>query len=309
VGAFLALTATALGTTLTFIPQLDNGITNYSWFSSGNWFSTDAGGNLIPAGRLPLNTDTAIITGIADAGTSGLRVLTLIATNNAMLTNGTFAVENLVMLSGSSFNQSAVNVLVTMTVGGTNCALNGSVLTIFGMASGVLKPIAPAPAATLSLGQGAVIQDDGQLTLTDGSLVTSTDPPQSALVIGTGAILNSTNVASVIGSATNHLVIDNSGRIRADAGTLRFDGGFDWHSTGGAGEFEAATSNAFLLFTTPFHVDVGVTDTFTGSGTNRWIAGPVWMAPDKSAVIWRYSTQSAVQEVLKWWEPRALEAF
>jgi len=47
-------------------------------------------------------------------------VQTLIATNNAVLTNGTYAIENLVMLSGSSFNQSAVNVLVTMTIAGTN---------------------------------------------------------------------------------------------------------------------------------------------------------------------------------------------
>jgi len=264
----VAIILPALGDTLTFVPQLDNGVTNYSWFSSGNWFSSDAGGNLIPAGRLPLINDTAIITGMADASSSGLRVQTLIATNNAVLTNGTYAIENLVMLSGSSFNQSAVNVLVTMTIAGTNCALNGVILTIFGTASGILQP-----ATSLILGQGATLMDGGLLTLADGSRIIGTSPPQSSVVLGVGAILNATNMAALIGSPTNHLMIDNSGLIRADAGTLTFDAGIDWHSTAGAGEFRASNSNAILLFLTPFHVDAGVTDTFSGSGTNRWMAG------------------------------------
>jgi hypothetical protein len=272
-GVLVAIILPAMGDTLTFVPQLDNGATNYSWFSSANWFSTDAGGNLIQAGRLPLVNDTAIITAMADAGTSGLRVQTLIVTNNAVLTNGTYAIENLIMLSGSSFSQSTVNVLVTMTVGGTNCVLNGSSLTIFGMASGILQPISPATAATLSLGQGAAIQDDGLLTLTDGSRITSASHPQSSIVVGFGGVLNSTNLAFVTGSAANHLIIDNSGTVRADAGTLTFDGGIDWHSTVGAGEFAAASSNALLIFATPFQVDGDVTNTFSGPGTSRWMAG------------------------------------
>src|SRR5215475_1131444 len=100
-GAFLTAILPVAGETLTFVPQLENGVTNYNWFSSGNWFSTDSGGALIPAGRLPLVNDTAIITAMVDAGTSGLRVQTLIITNNAVATNGTYAIENLVMLNGS----------------------------------------------------------------------------------------------------------------------------------------------------------------------------------------------------------------
>jgi hypothetical protein len=273
-GAFLAITLSCFADTLTFIPQPGIGGTiDYSWFTSGNWFSTDAGGNLIPAGRLPLVSDTAVITVMADAGTSGLRVQTLLATNNAIITNGTFAIENLVMLSGSSFNNSMVNVLVTMAVGGTNCALNGTSLSIISIASGIFQPIAPALAATLSLGQGTVFLDQGQLSLTDGSQIISSAPPQSQVAIGTGALLSSTNLAFLLGSPTNHLIIDNSGTIRADGGTLRFDGGIDWRSSGGAGEFKAVNSNAFVLFATPFHVDAGVVDTFSGSGTNRWMAG------------------------------------
>src|SRR5215831_15861016 len=95
-GVLAGIILPAMGDTLTFVPQLDNGATNYSWFSSPNWFSTDAGGNLVQAGRLPLINDTAIITGMADAGGSGLRVQTLIVTNSAVLTNGTYAIENLI---------------------------------------------------------------------------------------------------------------------------------------------------------------------------------------------------------------------
>src|SRR5437016_3327150 len=241
-GALLTLNLSSFADTLTFIPQSAiGGAIDYSWFTSGNWFSTDAGGNLVPAGRLPIISDTAIITVMADAGTSGLRVQTLIATNNAIITNGTFAIENLVMLSGSSFNNSTVNVLVNLTVGGTNCALNGTTLTIISIASGTLQPIPPAAAATLDLGEGAVLLDQGKLSLTDGSRINSAGPPKSQLLIGIGASLSSTNLAFVNGSTTNHLVIDNSGTIRADGGTLRFDDGIDWHSSIGAGEFKAAT--------------------------------------------------------------------
>ena len=273
-GALLLLGQTALADTLIFVPQPGlGGNLDYSWFTSGNWFTADLSGNLTPAGRLPLNTDTAIITVMADAGSSGLRVQTLIATNNAVLTNGTFAIENLQMLSGSSFANSTVNVLVTLTVGGTNCTLNGSTLTIFSTASGLFQPIPPANAATLNLAQGSILLDDGFLSLTDGSQIVSTAPPQSQLVISTGAALSATNNTLVLGSATNHLYLDNSGLIRATGGTLRFDGGIDWHAGGGAGEFNGANSNALLLFATAFHVDTAVTDTFSGSGTNRWPAG------------------------------------
>src|SRR5262249_1235158 len=116
-GAILSFLQPARAATLTFVPTVD-----HSWFSSGNWFTRDPDGNLVQAGRLPLNTDTAVITDIVDAGASGLRVQTLLATNNAVITNGTFAIENLQMLSGSSFGDATVNVLVALTIGGTNCA-------------------------------------------------------------------------------------------------------------------------------------------------------------------------------------------
>ena len=96
----MALTVSANGSTLVFVPQPDitPGTTNYSWFSAGNWFMPDGS----PAGRVPQANDDAIITSLVDAGTTGVRVRNLLVTNNAVVSNGTsFSVENLQMLSGA----------------------------------------------------------------------------------------------------------------------------------------------------------------------------------------------------------------
>lgn len=272
-GTMVCLSTTALADTLTFIAQPGlGGVLDYSWFNSGNWFASDASGNLSPAGRLPLDNEAAVIIGLVDASAGGgIRLANLLATNNAVVANGRFAVLNLQMLSGSSISNSIVNILTSLTVGGTNCLLNATTLTIFGTATGTLTPIAPAPAATLTLSQGSVFQDQGAVSLSDGAQVNGGAPPQSQFVIA--GTLSSTNQTLFQGPATNHLVIDNSGLLRVDGGTLRFGAGLDWHSSAGAGEFQAASTNALLLFNAPFHVDGGVTDSFTGPGTNRWVAG------------------------------------
>src|SRR6187455_28424 len=102
----LALAGAANASTLTFVPQpeSDPGTTNYSWFSSANWFIHDGSGNLTPANRVPQASDAAIITGLADAGPTGVRIQSLLLTNNSTVSNGTFAVESLQMLSGSSLD-------------------------------------------------------------------------------------------------------------------------------------------------------------------------------------------------------------
>ena len=126
IGFVFCLVGFASADTLTFIAQpTSQGPINYDWFNAANWFFSDTNGNLMPAGRVPLANEQAIIIGTVDAGSGGVRVQSLLATNNAVITNGTFAVENLQMLSGSSFNNSTVNLLVAMMVGGTNCQLNG----------------------------------------------------------------------------------------------------------------------------------------------------------------------------------------
>ena len=130
IAALMALTASAMGNTLTFVPQLyiPSGTTNYSWFEPGNWFIPDDDGNLVPAGRVPQPNDNAVIMVLVDAGTTGVRVQNLLLTNNAVVSNGTsFSVQNLQMLSGSSFQDAQVNILVSLNVGGTNCVLKNSV--------------------------------------------------------------------------------------------------------------------------------------------------------------------------------------
>src|SRR5262249_40018837 len=134
-------------------------------------------------------------------------------------------------------------------------------------------PVPPATSATLNLGEGSVLHIGGGLTLTDGSRIAAAGLPQSQLIIDAGALMATANAACLLGSPTNHLIVDNSGLIRVDGGTLQCDGGIDWHASSGTGEFRTVSTNSFLLFASPFHVDLGVTDAFTGQGTNLWIAG------------------------------------
>ncbi|HVV70270.1 MAG TPA: hypothetical protein VHI52_02035, partial [Verrucomicrobiae bacterium] len=178
------------------------------------------------------------------------------------------------MLGGSSLsNCPAVNVLTSMAVGGTNCQLQASVVNIFATASALFAPIGPAPGASLTLAQGSTFQNSGSVQLMDGTQINGGAGPQSQFIILSGSTLSSTNQAFFQGPSTNHLVIDNNGIIRANGGTLHFGDGLDWRASSGSGEFQAASANALVLFTAPFHVDASVTDSFTGPGTNRWLAG------------------------------------
>ena len=270
--ALMALTVSANGSTLVFVPQPDitPGTTNYSWFSAGNWFMPDGS----PAGRVPQANDDAIITSLVDAGTTGVRVRNLLVTNNAVVSNGTsFSVENLQMLSVSSFQNASVHILVSLNVGGTNCTLNGTFMDVSFIAYATFAPVAPATASTLKLDEGSVLQDSGTITLAGGSQIIAGSLPQSTLVIEPGGVLSSTNLTYIEGSAAGHLIVDNSGLIRVDGGTLQFDNGIDWRCTAGTGEFRAAATNSLILFADGFHADVGTTSLFTGPGTNRWPIG------------------------------------
>jgi hypothetical protein len=273
IAALMALTASANGDTLVFVPQWDNtnSRTNYSWFFSANWFIPDGSGNLIPAGSLPRANDDAIITSLADVEATGVRVVNLLLTNNAVVSNGTFSVSALRMLSASSFQNSSVIILVSLNVGGTNCTLNGTFMNVsLPTCSGTFAPVAPATASTLTLAQGSVFQDSGKVTLAGGSQIIAGSPPQSTLIIKPGAVLSATDLTYIEGSAAGHLIVDNSGLVRLDGGTLRFDNGIDWRCSGGTGEFRAASTNSLILFASGFHADGGTTNLFTGPGTNRW---------------------------------------
>jgi hypothetical protein len=111
------------------------------------------------------------------------------------------------------------------------------------------------------------------LSLNGGSKITSGSLPQSGIIIEQGAVLSSTNLTSIEGSAAGHLIVDNSGLIRVDGGTLRFDNGIDWVCSARTGEFRSASTDSLMLFASGFHADGGTTSSFTGPGTNRWPGG------------------------------------
>ena len=253
--------------TLTFIAQpISGGGIDYSWFTAANWFTTDTTGNLLPAGRIPLENEAAMIIGTVD-------LQTMIETNNASVTNGTVAVENLQLFSGSSLISATVNVLSGLVVGGTNCVLNATTLNILAIGAGIFQPIPPAKASTLILTNGAALVNSGSLGLTDGSQISAGGLPQNKLVIQTGAMLASTNSAVIRGSTNGHLIIDNSGTVRADGVALTFTDGIDWQCSSGLQEFRTTAPSALILFSNLFHTDSLVTSLFTGPGTNRWVAG------------------------------------
>ena len=145
VAALMALTASSNGSTLVYVPQADviTGTTNYSWWGAGNWFNLDGSG----AGKVPGTADSAIITSLVDATGKGIRVVNLLLTNNAVVTNGTFSVLNLQMLSASSFHNAYVNILTTLSVGGTNCLLSGTIMNVLSIANGTFAEFRRAFAA------------------------------------------------------------------------------------------------------------------------------------------------------------------
>jgi len=267
------LSFVACGDTLTFVAQPGAGGIDHDWFNSLNWFTTDNTGTLVPAGRVPLVDEAAIITGTVDLGAGGIRVQTLVVTNNATITNGTVAAENVQLLTSSSIYDATVNVLQALTVAGTNCVLNATTSNILPFAVATLQAGIAGTESWLVLTQGSILQVAGVLSLTDRSKIMGGGLPQSTLVIRSNAFLISTNSAEVRGAASGHLIIDNSGMVRADSGTLSFNDGIDWQSVAGVEEFRAAGPSSSILFSSPFHADSSVISLFTGDGTNRWLSG------------------------------------
>lgn len=266
----LVLTCTAAkGETLTFVAQFDDsqGLTNNSWFFPKNWFIAGTSGELAPADRVPLADETAVITGFADAGETGVRVGKLVLTNGAAVGNGRFSAERLQMLSGSTFRDARVFVLNLLDINGTSCAVKKSSVSILGTASAVLAPVAPALSASLALEDGSELLVSGRLLLSPGCEIEGSGSPQNLLSIS--GLLNSTNTCFVRGTGAAALRVDNSGIVRSETGVLSFEGDLEWQSSGGLAQFQAATSNAVIRFGSPFVVPTNVWAAFTGEGVSR----------------------------------------
>jgi len=271
--ALLCAATVAFGDELVFVGQPGyNGVTDTNWSSAGNWFMLDTQGELVPAGHLPLESDSAIITGTVDVD-SLVRILGLVLCTNATVQNGTFALQTVQMQAGSSFAASSLFLSSAMTVGGPGCGLTNVLLTILPAATLTLGPVAPEATAGLTLAGGTLVQNGGQIVLGDGSELNGGDGETNELELQPGTLLTSSGAALVRGSTAAQLVLDNNGLICAQSGTLAFAGAIDWQCAGGFEQFTAATNDAFIVFDSVFAVDAGVTCLFTGPGTNQLAAG------------------------------------
>jgi hypothetical protein len=226
----------------------------------------------VSAAELELGTN-GLLVGTTSTSGNPVTIGTLIVSANGSISNGTYAVQDAEMRDESTFIGLTMNLISNLFVGGTNCFLVNSTLQIAIPASATFAPLSPATASTLTLAQNSVLWNFGRLSLNGGSKITSGSLPQSGIIIEQGAVLSSTNLTSIEGSAAGHLIVDNSGLIRVDGGTLRFDNGIDWVCSARTGEFRSASTDSLMLFASGFHADGGTTSSFTGPGTNRWPGG------------------------------------
>ena len=168
--ALLCATTAVFGDVLTFVGQLDfNGVIDTNWSSSGNWFTIDTQGDMVSAGHLPLETDTAVITGTVDVGNEAFRILGLVLNTNATVQNGDFGLQTLQMQAGSSFNNFSLFLSSAMTVEGPGCGLTNVALTVLWTATVTVGPVAPEATADLTLAEGTMVLNGGQIVLLDGA--------------------------------------------------------------------------------------------------------------------------------------------
>jgi hypothetical protein len=271
--ALLCATTAAFGDVLTFIPQPDyNGVMDTNWSTAGNWFMANYQGKLAPAGRLPLESDTAVITGTVNVD-SLVRIQGLVLSTNAAVQNGSFGLQTVQMQAGSSFTASSLFLSSAMTVDGPGCGLTNVSLTVLSWATVTIGPVAPAATADLTLAAGTLVQIGGQIVLSNGAALFGGGGGTNELELQLGTLLTSSGAAVVSGSTAAPLVIDNNGTVSGGSGTLAFKGGIDWQCSSGFEQFTAVTNDAFIVFDCVFEVDAGVTCVFTGPGTNTLAAG------------------------------------
>jgi hypothetical protein len=204
---------------------------------------------------------------IPPGGTATIQVQSLLASDNATFNLGNFVLQNAQLGDSTRFNGSAISVSSNLTVGGSNCWFSavslamqtGSVLT--------LSPDVPGTAANLMAVRGS------RITLSDGSQLGGQGAPPSKLALYPGSLLASSGTVLVHGSPAGHLIVDNSGTIRAADGALQFDQTIDWQCSGGSASFNAAGPAALIVFAGPYSVQTNALNLFTGPGTNRFLAG------------------------------------
>jgi hypothetical protein len=244
------------GETLIFFAQNSN----YSWFSSGNWFTNDPANNnaLGAANTIPGPGDVAVINGAATATATSINIEILDLNPGAGVNFGNFTVAQVAMNPGSAFSGSILNVGTQMAVSG-GCTLSAATLTIKSGASLLLSPGASLACAT------STIFNVGEITLPAGSSLSS----GTNLVNFPNATIDASTNATLSGTGT----FDNQGTVQSDTGNFNV-GPFNlWTSSTGTGRFSTTSSNALITFPNALTILTNVTYIFTGPGTTRWPAG------------------------------------
>jgi hypothetical protein len=267
---------TARAENLYFIPQTNLlGEVSHDWFNGDNWFVYDELGNLMPAGTPARDDQTAVVLGLADAGSNLVRVGGLALTNGAAITNGTFGVSEVVMAPGTSFRNTKVNLLGTLSVTGTGCVLSGSLFHVLSGAVASVSPRSGNAVAELILDQAATLRVDGRLELGGDALLRGGTSPQNKLEVRTIGVLAASGSNRVAGVSATPLLIDHSGVVEVNGAALEFQAGLEWTSTAGVNQFRSLQPADTIAFTGPFQVLPNVTSIFFGPGTNRFASDAV----------------------------------
>lgn len=272
--AILALGSLVSAENYYFYPQTNLvGEVDRDWFNGNNWFVYDELGSLWPAGTPPRDGEVAIVSDLADVGENLVRLGGLVLTNAAGISNGTFAVSDmLIMAPESRFDNTKINLLGSFLAEGAGCTLDGGVFHLLSGAVGVLEPGHGASIAELILENGAVVRIDGRLTLKENSALRGGRAPTSRIEVRVIGTLASDGTNFVKADPSAPLTIDHSGLVESGGGRFEFQTGIAWTSTVGANQFHTASSSALIDFTGPFRVPPNVTSIFFGPGTNRILA-------------------------------------
>ena len=257
---YLAALENVRGDTLFFLEATANA----SWFSISNWCEPDSQGNLQQVFRLPMPSDSAVLTTspvIVDANSVSLN--TMIVEPGVAVDGGNFSLLTLETAAGSSFLNSIIEIQSQWNFSGG--ALTTSTVNID---SGASLQIGAGDELNLNT---CILYDIGQVALNAGSMISFTTGTNQFSILP-NAMLTSSGGGMVL-NGSGQLAFDNNGMVRSDGGTLLI--GLPrtvWNNSQGLGKYKTTATNATIEFEFGFNVAAGATNIFSGPGRS-WFFG------------------------------------
>lgn len=300
---WLLLAARAGGDTLYFIATPDStGKVNESWFSANNWYYPGGLGTFIPANRIPLSTDDAILTtspvlcaaNSISVNTLTLRGVTVVGGDFSVLNLNTFPVAGSTppTFSGSSVKVQNEHHLSVGPFDGTTIFTASTLI----VDSGAFVLIDPG--ATLNMAGRSTLYDIGQVVLTGGSTLLFTGGTNQFSILPSAVLSGSGTTSVVNGGGAGALLFDNNGQVRGDAGFMTLAlGGAIWTNSLGLGEYAASVSNATLEFVGGYALHAGNTNQFFGPGL-IWFFGGITTATNNG--VFRVGDPDPVPGTVRW---------